>query len=300
MRKLISIRRTCPELGWGTWSVVEQPVERVLVQRCDIDGSAVVTIHNLGADPATVEVPVDPEGEGLEAIDLMSDEVVTGDRPRPWCSRATDTAGCGCDLRATSRSREACRVGAVTTEQVWLGVVGALALVSLALALGARRRAVRAESLVASLTDRIALLEAPATTSRPVPEESTYVITRMDAATGSRAGDPGRAATSTVVCSPTSWRARPSYELRRGPTGCAARCRRRTATGSASRYARRPGVPAVTVAPRPSGPCASSGHANVPPARSTTSRATSPEPPRPYEFFGKTGREMTSPRRLRP
>ena len=25
MRKLISIRRTCPELGWGTWSVVEQP-----------------------------------------------------------------------------------------------------------------------------------------------------------------------------------------------------------------------------------------------------------------------------------
>ena len=25
MRKLISIRRTCPELGWGTWGVVEQP-----------------------------------------------------------------------------------------------------------------------------------------------------------------------------------------------------------------------------------------------------------------------------------
>ncbi len=62
MRKLISIRRTCPELGWGTWSVVEQPLDRVLVQRCDVDGSSVVTVHNLSADPATVDVPVDPDG----------------------------------------------------------------------------------------------------------------------------------------------------------------------------------------------------------------------------------------------
>ena len=79
MRKLISIRRTCPELGWGTWSVVEQPERSVLVQRCDIDGSAVVTVHNLGPEPVTVDVPVDPQGEGLEAVDLMSDEVVTGE-----------------------------------------------------------------------------------------------------------------------------------------------------------------------------------------------------------------------------
>jgi trehalose synthase len=79
MRMLISIRRTCPELGWGTWSVVEQDQPQVLVQRCDVDGSAVVTVHNLGAEPATVEVPVDPRGDGLEAVDLMADEVVTGE-----------------------------------------------------------------------------------------------------------------------------------------------------------------------------------------------------------------------------
>ncbi|GAA5120034.1 alpha-amylase family protein [Alloalcanivorax gelatiniphagus] len=79
MRKLISIRRTCPELGWGTWSVVDQPERQVLVQQCRLDGSAVVTVHNLAAEPVTVEVPVDPGGEDLEAVDLMSDEVVTGE-----------------------------------------------------------------------------------------------------------------------------------------------------------------------------------------------------------------------------
>ena len=78
MRRLISIRRSCPELGWGTWTVLEQPLDSVLAQRCAVEGSAVVTVHNLGAEPVTVDVPVDPDGEGLEAVDLMSDEVVTG------------------------------------------------------------------------------------------------------------------------------------------------------------------------------------------------------------------------------
>ena len=78
MRKLISIRRTCPELGWGTWAVVDQPSAQVLVQRCQLDGSAVVTVHNLGADPVTVDVPIDSRDEGLEAVDLMAEEVVTG------------------------------------------------------------------------------------------------------------------------------------------------------------------------------------------------------------------------------
>jgi trehalose synthase len=80
VRKLISIRRSCPELGWGTWSVVDQPHRQVLVHRCDLDRSAVVTVHNLGPEPVTVEVPVDPDGLGLEATDLMSDDPVSGER----------------------------------------------------------------------------------------------------------------------------------------------------------------------------------------------------------------------------
>ena len=48
------------------------------MQRCRLDGTAVVTVHNLGADPVSVDVPVDPGDEGLEAVDLMAEEVITG------------------------------------------------------------------------------------------------------------------------------------------------------------------------------------------------------------------------------
>jgi glycosidase len=78
MRKLISVYRSCPELGWGRWSVVDQPDAQVLAHRCDLDGTAVLAVHNLGSEPVTVDVPVDPEGRGLEAVDLFSDSVVTG------------------------------------------------------------------------------------------------------------------------------------------------------------------------------------------------------------------------------
>ena len=78
MRKLIGVRRTCPELGWGAWSVVEQPDDRVLVHRCDLDRSSVVAVHNFGAEPVTVDVPVDPDDQGVVAVDLMASEVVAG------------------------------------------------------------------------------------------------------------------------------------------------------------------------------------------------------------------------------
>ncbi len=80
----------------------------------------------------------------------------------------------------------------MTTEQVWLGAIcvaaTALALVALAVALGARRRARAAESLVAVLVDRIDALEsgrresAPATSPGSVvdADTTTFVITHLD------------------------------------------------------------------------------------------------------------------------
>ena len=90
----------------------------------------------------------------------------------------------------------------MTTEQVWLGAFCAaattLALVALLLALRARRRARRAESLVATLAGRIDLLESAGAVS-PTPatgfrepdadaDAKTYVITRLDP----DAGPPAR------------------------------------------------------------------------------------------------------------
>lgn len=80
----------------------------------------------------------------------------------------------------------------MTTEQVWVGAVcaaaTALALVALGLALVARRRARRAETLVTVLVERVDALEtgrrepAPATPAREAldADPTTYVITQLD------------------------------------------------------------------------------------------------------------------------
>ena len=67
MRHLIQTYRECPELGWGDFTVLQQPQRQVLAHRCHWEGSAVVAVHNLSADPVTATFPLDPrdtEGEG--------------------------------------------------------------------------------------------------------------------------------------------------------------------------------------------------------------------------------------------
>jgi hypothetical protein len=71
----------------------------------------------------------------------------------------------------------------VTTEQVWLGAAGAVALVALVLALLAGRRAGRAESLAAALAERVAVLESPVTAVPPVADDvatEAFVITHLE------------------------------------------------------------------------------------------------------------------------
>ena len=71
MREVISLRRTCPELGWGELTVLESGNDRVLAHRCDLDESAVIAVHNLGADPVSVSVAVDGLDDGMELVDLL-------------------------------------------------------------------------------------------------------------------------------------------------------------------------------------------------------------------------------------
>jgi hypothetical protein len=56
--------------------VVDQADPQVLVHWCELEGSAVLAVHNLGSAPVSVSVAVDPAGEGLEAVDLFSADVV--------------------------------------------------------------------------------------------------------------------------------------------------------------------------------------------------------------------------------
>ncbi|CAB4903887.1 MAG: trehalose synthase [Actinobacteria bacterium] len=73
-RLLISRRKECPELGWGSFEVLEQPHAAVLAHLCSWDDGALVALHNLGPEP--VVVPVDLDGCGAEH--LLADLLVEG------------------------------------------------------------------------------------------------------------------------------------------------------------------------------------------------------------------------------
>jgi trehalose synthase len=76
MKRLIGIRRTCFELGWGTFSVIDQPHPQVLAHRCDVDDSAVVAVHNLSPEPVTVLIRLDPVDQERQVADLFVAEPV--------------------------------------------------------------------------------------------------------------------------------------------------------------------------------------------------------------------------------
>ena len=67
-------RRESPELGWGSFEVIEQPYEAVLVHRVSWEGSSMVLLHNLSPDPAIVPFVVEDEPEGTRLVDLLHEQ----------------------------------------------------------------------------------------------------------------------------------------------------------------------------------------------------------------------------------
>ena len=63
--------RECPELGWATFDLLEQPHPEVLAHRCTWDDGALVALHNLGAEPRTVPLTLDGCGETHTLVDLL-------------------------------------------------------------------------------------------------------------------------------------------------------------------------------------------------------------------------------------
>ncbi|GAA1751721.1 alpha-amylase family protein [Kocuria aegyptia] len=65
--------RECTELAWGAAEVLDQPRREVLAHRCSWEGSAIVALHNLSAEPTTVPLRLPDEAEGTELLDLLGD-----------------------------------------------------------------------------------------------------------------------------------------------------------------------------------------------------------------------------------
>lgn len=82
MRRLIRIRRTCPELGWGELTVLDHDAgPSVLAHRVDTDDSGVLAVHNLSPEARTASFAVSGF-PGVDAdqpprvVDLFTNEVV--------------------------------------------------------------------------------------------------------------------------------------------------------------------------------------------------------------------------------
>ncbi|MGH8940087.1 MAG: DUF3459 domain-containing protein, partial [Actinomycetes bacterium] len=69
--------RECPELGWGSFEMVEQPHREVLAHRCTWDEAELVAVHNLGPEPRTVPMRL----PGCDATTLLTDLLCDGETP---------------------------------------------------------------------------------------------------------------------------------------------------------------------------------------------------------------------------
>ncbi|WP_270886967.1 alpha-amylase family protein [Pedococcus sp. 5OH_020] len=71
MHALIRAYRQCPELGWGEMELLEQPYRQVLAHVSRWDDAAVLTVHNLGAEPVSVDLVL-PDAD-VRLVDLLAD-----------------------------------------------------------------------------------------------------------------------------------------------------------------------------------------------------------------------------------
>jgi glycosidase len=75
MERTIRRRRETPEIGWGTWKVLDTDMPAVLALLCEWEERLVVTLHNLGEDPCVVRASL---GRGLPEGSLMHDLLAEG------------------------------------------------------------------------------------------------------------------------------------------------------------------------------------------------------------------------------
>ena len=70
MERIIRTRKDCPEIGWGTWDIVETDRPDVFAHACQYQGGTVVALHNLGDQG--VEGTLDLSAfDASKAIDLL-------------------------------------------------------------------------------------------------------------------------------------------------------------------------------------------------------------------------------------
>ena len=83
IRMLATTYRSCPELGWGEFAVLDQPYAHVLAHRTTWDDGSVVALHNAADEAVRVPLTLDDLEPGTVLVDLLAGGTVeTGDGGR--------------------------------------------------------------------------------------------------------------------------------------------------------------------------------------------------------------------------
>jgi maltose alpha-D-glucosyltransferase/alpha-amylase len=73
MERLVRTRKQCPEIGWGTWEILETGDPGVFAHRCTWSGGTVVAVHNLAGRPAAVRLDL-KEQHQEKLVELLGDQ----------------------------------------------------------------------------------------------------------------------------------------------------------------------------------------------------------------------------------
>jgi glycosidase len=80
VRSLIRVYRECPELGWGTFSVLACDAPSVLAHQCVWEDKTLVVLHNLADHPVTAKIQL-PAGRGpVDLVEPLGTRSVTTDK----------------------------------------------------------------------------------------------------------------------------------------------------------------------------------------------------------------------------
>ena len=85
VRAMVRVRRSCPEIGWGEWRLLDAGDDAVLALECAWRGGRVVTLHNMGA--AKADVSLDLDGASPLMLLLGSDDGAAHGEREPGAAR---------------------------------------------------------------------------------------------------------------------------------------------------------------------------------------------------------------------
>ncbi len=71
--RMIRLRKECPEIGWGSWEILDTGCPQALAMRYDWRGNSLVTVHNFDTRPHELLVRPGVEG-GERLVSLLAEE----------------------------------------------------------------------------------------------------------------------------------------------------------------------------------------------------------------------------------